>query len=400
MRTRFLIVILFFVATLANMNGLALYPFLPSIADEFGLSVSVVGQAMTISLLGGAIIGLVAGPLADHYGQRRFIILGTLLMAVSGMGTALAGNYEVLLVARFPAGVASGILMGIGLSLATTRLAGRERRSAVGWIASGSALGAVIGPPLMTTLAELGTWRTGFWILAFAPVPLALISIRVIAADQTHPTTTFRLLKTISDYRSVFSDRRSLLLQGGMLLWAIPTVAGSGYLGAYLIQVHDFSVPGVGLGYMWAAAWLMAGPRVGIWLLNYFELYTVLIISGLMMAATTMTLFWLPLGLPWILLVMMVWTIAMGSGTPLMTSAISEATRAGQSTAMMARQFNWTVGGAAGVAIGGIVIAAGGYSLFGFVSGGCALVFVAVVHAAASPVPAEPMGSPEMAAGE
>jgi predicted MFS family arabinose efflux permease len=400
MNSRVMIMVLFVVAAFSNLSGLSLYPFLSSIAEEFGSSVAVIGQAITITLIGGALVGLVAGPLADHYGQRRLIILGALLMSLSGAGTAMASSYEWLLVARFPAGLATGIMMGIGLSLATTRLVGDERRSAVGWIATGSAFGAVVGPPLMTTLADIGSWRTGFWFHAIAPLLLAFICFRVISVDITRPATPFPLLKTILDYQDVLADRRSLLLQCGMLFWAVPTMAGSGYLGAYLIQNHGFTLSGVGFGYMWAASWLMVGSRVGVRLLNYLELYRLIIVLSLVMATASTVLFWMPLGMPWILLFMMIWTLNMGIGTPVITNAISEAARTGQGTAMMARQFTWTSGGAIGAALGGVLIATGGYALFGFIIGLACFVVIGAVLMAARPMPTMLASNAEVLAGK
>jgi predicted MFS family arabinose efflux permease len=400
MNSRVMIVMLFVVAAFSNLSGLSLYPFLSSIAEEFGSSVAMIGQAITISLIGGAIVGLVAGPLADHYGQRRLIILGTLLMSLSGIGTAMATSYEWLLIARFPAGLATGILLGISLSLATTRLVGDERRSAVGWIASGSALGAVVGPPFMTALADIGTWRTGFWFHAVAPLLLAFFCFRVLPVDITRPASPFSLRKTISSYQDVLADRRSLLLQCGMLFWAVPVLAGSGYLGAYLIQNHGFTLSGAGFGYMWAASWLMIGSRMGIRLLKYLELYRLIMVSSLVMAVASTVLFWMPLGMPWILVFMMVWTLNMGVGTPAITNAISEAARTGQGTAMMARQFTWTSGGALGAALGGGLIAVGGYALFGFVIGLACLVVIGMVILATRPYPPLSVPNTEALAGE
>lgn len=399
MNSRVMIVMLFVVAAFSNLSGLSLYPFLSSIAEEFDSSVAMIGQAITISLIGGAIVGLVAGPLADHYGQRRLIILGALLLSLSGVGTAMATSYEWLLIARFPAGLATGILLGIGLSLATTRLLGDERRSAVGWIASGSALGAVVGPPFMTALADIGTWRTGFWFHAVAPLLLAFFCFRVLPGDIAQSASPFSLRKTISDYQDILGDRRSLLLQCAMLFWAVPTLAGSGYLGAYLIQNHGFTVSGAGFGYMWAASWLMIGTRLGIRLLKYLELYRLIMVSSLVMAVASTILFWMPLGMPWILLFVMVWTLNMGIGTPAITNAISEAARTGQGTAMMARQFTWTSGGALGAALGGVLIAVGGYSLFGTIIGLACLVVTGMIIMVARPYSALPATNTESLAG-
>jgi predicted MFS family arabinose efflux permease len=198
MTSRRLLIALFPIAALANINGMALYPLLTSIAEEFGLSVSAIAQAGTAALIGGAVIGLVVGPLADHFGRRRFVILGALLMAASNAATSLATGFEALLLARFAAGIATGIMLGIGLSLATTLLTGDERRAAVGWIVTATASGAVVGPATMAMLAEAFSWRAGFWVLSLAPVLAAAGCYRIITPDPTVPESPFRLHAALS----------------------------------------------------------------------------------------------------------------------------------------------------------------------------------------------------------
>jgi predicted MFS family arabinose efflux permease len=234
----------------------------------------------------------------------------------------------------------------------------------------------------MAMLAEAFSWRAGFWVLSLAPVLAAAGCYRIITPDPTVPESPFRLHAALSGYRSVLNDRRSRLLQVEALFWAIPWVAGSGFLGALLFQNHGFSVAGVGYGYIWAASWFVAGSQLGIWLMKRTEIYTLIIVSSILLMATTAALFWMPFGVPWILLLMLIWPLNAGVGLPAINSAISEAARTGQGTAMMARQFCWTIGGATGVALGGLLIGVGGYALFGIVGGGCALVVAAAVRAA------------------
>src|SRR5918998_6878091 len=56
---------------LAILSQSALGPFLPLIAEALGTSVSLLGQVPAASMLLASFLGLVIGPLADQYGQRR-----------------------------------------------------------------------------------------------------------------------------------------------------------------------------------------------------------------------------------------------------------------------------------------------------------------------------------------
>jgi predicted MFS family arabinose efflux permease len=378
MNSRKVVIALVAFAALTNLNTLAMFPFLPSIAEDLGTSVSSIGQAMTFSMAAGAIVGLLVGPLSDRYGYRRFLVLGALLMATSCAGTAIASSYGMLIVVRIPGGLATGILGGIGVSIATTRLDKHLRRSAIGWIGSGAAFGAVVGPPVMTTLAGLGNWRTGFWFLAAAPLLLTAVSFRVIGTDTVSAGTRVSFFDTFTPIRTVLADQRSRQLQITTFFWAAPVIGGSSYFGAYLIQEHEFSLSGTGFAYAWAATWLMIAPRVAVKLLHQVQLYLLLVFAGIMMALTVVVVFWMPVGMPWMLFVFAAWTLSMGMGTTLITTAITEAAPEGQGTVMMMRQFTWAVGGALSIAVGGGLIAAGGFTLFGLASGVAALVVAAL----------------------
>ncbi|HUG16306.1 MAG TPA: MFS transporter, partial [Thermomicrobiales bacterium] len=97
---------------LGALNGMSLSAFLPFISEDLGYSVPVLGQVTTITLLLGACLGLIGGPLADHYGQRRFLLLGTGAVVVTAIGTALATGFGMLLVARLGSAFSGGLLLG------------------------------------------------------------------------------------------------------------------------------------------------------------------------------------------------------------------------------------------------------------------------------------------------
>jgi predicted MFS family arabinose efflux permease len=70
MSNRTLIIALAFIAFFGVLTQLAITPMLGGIAEDFEVSVSLVGQAVTVSFIAAATLGLVAGPMGDHYGHR------------------------------------------------------------------------------------------------------------------------------------------------------------------------------------------------------------------------------------------------------------------------------------------------------------------------------------------
>jgi predicted MFS family arabinose efflux permease len=363
--TRLFVLVLFFGAFVANMNGLALTPFLAVVADDIGSSVSLVGQAMTVSLVGGALIGLIVGPLGDYYGLRRMVLLGALLTALSGTGTALANDYWVLLLSRLPGGLAAGMLLGLGAGLAASRLADDARRSAIAWISGAGAFSAILGVPLLALLADLTSWRAGFWVLALLGLAIAVAYWRAVSPDPPVPAEPFQPFSIFRVYREVLRDRLSVSLQVANLFWAIGWMGFIVYVGAYLMNVHGISLQVIGYLYMWGGAWSFAGNRLSRPLLRIGSPAMLFILSGVLMGTFTFAMLALAPNLITVVILMVPVAIGGGIWLPLITILVSEAAQSGQGTAMMLRAFTWAMGAALGAAFGGVLIAWGGYALLG-----------------------------------
>ena len=78
------------------LNSAAVSPLLPAISADLGASVSLLGQVPALMLVLAAALGLVIGPLADHFGHRRVLLLGTLAIVGAGLTTALANSFAIL----------------------------------------------------------------------------------------------------------------------------------------------------------------------------------------------------------------------------------------------------------------------------------------------------------------
>jgi MFS transporter, DHA1 family, inner membrane transport protein len=371
---RLIVATLFFGAFVANMNNFALGPFLAPIAADIGSTVPRIGQAATAAMIIGAIVGLILGPLSDQYGLRRLVLIGTLLMAASGVGTALAFDYWSLVLTRIPAGIAAGLIFGLGISLVTTRLPESERRSAIAWVAGAGALAAIFGVPLMAFLGELSSWRVGFWLIGLIGVLMTLLYLRTIAPDPPVSSEPFRPLRVFSVYRAVLSSNVLTLLLIGNLFWALGWIGFVTYVGAYTMDAVGASLNGVGLIYSAGGVFFFAGNRSATYLLRFTALRTLMNGCAILLAAGLVLVF--TFAPTWALLITLVSATAFvgGIGLPTITILIAESTSAAPGTVMMLRQFTWGAGSGLGAATGGVAIAIGGYVAVGAVFALCALL--------------------------
>src|SRR5687768_13224601 len=87
---------------LGTFGYVLLGPFFPEIADDLGTTVPLLGQVSAARLLLAALLGLVAGPLADSFGHRRVMAVGLVAAAVTLLGIGAAQTFGALVATSIP----------------------------------------------------------------------------------------------------------------------------------------------------------------------------------------------------------------------------------------------------------------------------------------------------------
>lgn len=146
---------------------------LPKIQASLGLSASAlswVQNAYTLAFGGLLLLGARAG---DILGRRRMFMLGLAVFTATSLCIGLAPNAAWLLSARAVQGVGAAILAPSTLALLTASFPeGAERTRAVSWYGAVAGIGASVGLVLGGVLADVLSWRVGFYINV--PIGIAL----------------------------------------------------------------------------------------------------------------------------------------------------------------------------------------------------------------------------------
>jgi MFS transporter, DHA1 family, inner membrane transport protein len=376
---RLLVVALFFGGFVANMNLVATGTYLSPMARDLDLPVSLTGQAQTAALVIGAIVGLLVGPMSDHYGIRRMLILGAVSMAICGFATAVATDFWTLALGRIPGGVAFGMIMGLGASVASTQLPQEERRSALGWMVSGAALAVILGAPMLAMLGELFSWRLGFVLVGSLGIALVPGYLRAVSVDPPRPDTPFRPVDAILGYREILSDSRMALLQAATVIWAISWTGVNTYFGAFAIDSVGISLQEFGFLFMWGGIVFMIGSRSAPFFCRFWTPRWVMTpIAGLLCLASVLY-FTLPTGFLELAVIMTLIGFAGGNGLPLIMILVAEVMNTRLGSVMMLRQFCYGIGSAFGAVFGGLFLSVGGYPFVGIGLGVFALMTVLMV---------------------
>jgi NNP family nitrate/nitrite transporter-like MFS transporter len=169
-----------------------------SIIPDLGqVSDSQKGLMVAVPLLGGSLLRLVLGPLADHVGARRTSMLGLSLTAVPLlMGWLWADSYSGVLLLGLLLGVA-GASFAAALPLASRWYPPRYQGLVLGIAGAGNigtALATLLGPPVALSWG----WHSAFG-LALVPVLGTLALFALVAKDSPQQPAA----KSLADYAAV-----------------------------------------------------------------------------------------------------------------------------------------------------------------------------------------------------
>jgi MFS transporter, FSR family, fosmidomycin resistance protein len=165
-----------------------LYVFLPVWAREFRLSFAQVGAIRTAYTGGMALFQMPAGLLAERWGERWLLAVGTAVTAAGFVTVGTAGGFAALLVILAPTGFGSGVQHPLSSSLVSKAYETGPRRAALGTYNFAGDLGKVTVPALVGLGATVVGWRlasAGYGAVGLAAaVTLLLLLMRLGAGAE------------------------------------------------------------------------------------------------------------------------------------------------------------------------------------------------------------------------
>ena len=172
-------------SSLAFIDGSVVNVALPAIGHSLGGGAADLQWTMNAYTLPLSALLLMGGAAGDHYGRRRFLLIGIGLFLLASIGCALAPDIGVLLAARALQGLGAAILLPNSLAILSHTFSGPAKGRAVGTWASVSAISAAIGPPLGGWLINNVGWRAIFYInLPFGTVAILIALMAVSESGE------------------------------------------------------------------------------------------------------------------------------------------------------------------------------------------------------------------------
>lgn len=167
-----------------------------SMEEEFHWNDLQLGWVFSAFVLGYALFQAPGGRLADRFGPRKILALGTVWWAAFTSLTAfvpagLSHALLILLLVRFGLGIGEAVVYPASNRLVASWIPSHERGLANGLIFAGVGAGAGVTPPLITYILLHHGWRWSFWISALIGL-IAGAAWLLLARDapEKHPWVT------------------------------------------------------------------------------------------------------------------------------------------------------------------------------------------------------------------
>lgn len=351
---------------------------LPAVADDLGETVAAVGLMASAYALPTALLAPVFGPFSDRYGRRLAMTVGLLIFALAAGACVVAPTLTLLLLCRAVNGLGSAIIIPAAFAYAGDLPDPVARARTIAALASAFPMATLLGLPLGALIATIAGWRAAFGFIALVAVVTAILLRRYCPADQPRVGERLGYLAT---YGVVLRDRRALAVLSVAFFWFLGPTALFTFMGAFVHEVHAVPAASAGLIYVVVGlvgvvaarlagrAMPVVGPRrmvlVGI---------GVFAIAAVVMPLTAA---WLPLTIA----CFGFWAFGTWFGVPALQSIVSGMSGTARGTMLAFNASAQNLAGVVGPAVGGVVLAAGGWGALGLLGGvfGAVAFGVAVV---------------------
>lgn len=179
---------------------------MPQIAEDFGTSLNVIQNSLSIFLLGFGLGMLLWGPLADKYGRRPLALFGLTSFGLVSLLITFSNSATVFLALRFVQG-----LLGSGASVTIPAMIrdcyGKDTARGMSTVQIIMLIAPLVAPVIGSTLLALGPWQSLFAFLTLYPCVLLTIVWRLL--PETKPATHASIVHSpLRNYQLIFGNVR------------------------------------------------------------------------------------------------------------------------------------------------------------------------------------------------
>jgi len=217
-KTSALVPIIILVSLIACWIELDLYaPSFPQLMHYFETNEQVIQWTLSLNFFGFFISSLFCGPLADSYGRRPVLVVGTAIFALGSALCVFAPSMFWLMLGRLVQGIGVSAPVSICMAVIADIYQGDRQVRLLSTINSTVTIVMAAAPIAGVFLTDNFGWRSNFIVIfAGALLSTALIGLLIPETHEKEQRTPFSMKQLISAYSTLMSSKFFMFLTLGL----------------------------------------------------------------------------------------------------------------------------------------------------------------------------------------
>ncbi|MGY4479362.1 MFS transporter [Bradyrhizobium sp. USDA 3364] len=266
----------------ASLSVRALDPVLPHVADDFGVSIATAASFAAVFAFTFAAVQPAIGAAADLFGKARLMTICLGLLGVANILGALSTSFPMLFVTRVLAGIGSGGVFPVALSLTSDLVGPDKRQLAIGRTLAGSMTGNLLGATASGLIGDFLGWRGVLAVLGGLVIIVALAVAAGFrgAALNRPPRTSLKALR--HGYRTIFTNPNARICYSAVFIEGCCVLGLFPFIASFLFELGETSLSIAGI--------VIAGFAIGglIYTLTVSRLLPWMGVRGMMITGATL----------------------------------------------------------------------------------------------------------------
>jgi len=266
----------------ASLSVRALDPVLPHVADDFGVGIATAASFAAVFAFTFAAVQPAIGAAADLFGKARLMTICLALLGVANILGALSTSFPMLFVTRILAGIGSGGVFPVALSLTSDLVGPDKRQLAIGRTLAGSMTGNLLGATASGLIGDLLGWRG---VLAVLGGLVLIVALAVAAgfrgaALNRPPRTSLKALR--HGYRTIFTNPNARICYSAVFVEGCCVLGLFPFIASFLFELGESSLSIAGI--------VIAGFAIGglLYTLTVSRLLPWIGVRGMMVVGATL----------------------------------------------------------------------------------------------------------------
>ncbi|MDN5202512.1 MFS transporter [Fulvivirgaceae bacterium BMA10] len=240
-------------------------PILPELSTQLNIPEQLGGTLVSAYAINLAVFALFAGLISDRKGRRKILLLGSGTMTLSLALHSVAFDYWSMVFVRSLTGISGGLLTGSCIAYVSDYFPRNKRGWANGMIATGSAVGQILGIPAGTLMAQNYGFYTPFMLFAATmAISFVMIYFFVHEPKTYHKREKLKIKTFFNEYRKVARKLNFKIIAGAYFMMFLSITVFIVYYPTFLINQCQFNSNSIAMLFLLGGiATVVSGPLSG-----------------------------------------------------------------------------------------------------------------------------------------